>query len=78
MQGELADKEEEVMTPVRDAVTKAIETVAKSRGYNVVYNMAAPNSRQILYMDDSLDITDAVVEKIKSMPEKKAAAAKEK
>ena len=83
MQGELADKEEELMNPVRETVTKTIETIAKSRGFNVVYNMVAPNSRQILYMDDSLDITDAVVEKIKAMsdkkePEKKEAAAKEK
>lgn len=71
IQNEVAEKEEEIMNPVRETVTKTIETVAKSRGFNVVYNMAAPNGRPIIYMDDSLDITDEVVAKIKAMPEKK-------
>lgn len=66
LQGELADKEEELLAPVKETLSNVIEEVCKARGYNVVFDAASPQGRPILYVDDSLDITPGVVEKLKA------------
>ncbi|MBI4178057.1 OmpH family outer membrane protein [bacterium] len=65
LQSDLADKERELLAPVKENLAKSIEAVSKDLGYNVVFDAAAPAGRPILYVDDSLDITQAVVEKLK-------------
>ena len=71
LQQELSDKEEELLSPVKETLSKAIEEVSKSKGFNVVFDAAAPSGRPILYVDDALDITSSVVDKIKAVSEKK-------
>lgn len=71
LQGELADKEESLLSPVKETLQKAIEGVSKDKGFNVVFDAAAPSGRPILYVDDSLDITEAVVAKVKEVTGKK-------
>ncbi len=65
IQAELADKEEELLAPVKEALSKAIESVSKEKGFNLVFDAAAPAGRPILYIDDSLDITEGVIKKVK-------------
>lgn len=65
IQAELADKEEELLSPVKEMLSKAIESVSKEKGFNLVFDAAAPAGRPILYIDDSLDITESVIKKVK-------------
>lgn len=70
LQSELADKEDDLLTPVKETLSKSIEDISKSKGYNVVFDAASPSGRPILYVDDALDITSDVIEKVKSKAEK--------
>lgn len=71
LQAELSDKEDELLSPVKEVLSKAIEDVSKAKGFNVVYDAAAPGGRPILYVDDSLDITEAVSAKMKDWASEK-------
>lgn len=65
LQTELSDKEEELLAPVKQSLAKTIEIVSKEKGFNLVFDAAAPAGRPILYVDDSLDITQDVIKKLK-------------
>ncbi len=43
-------------------VYAAVDEVAKARGLNLVLNQRAENRSAVLYADDAMDITDAVIE----------------
>jgi len=66
LQGELAEKEDELLAPVKEMLSKVIEEVSKARGFNVVFDAATAGGRPILYVADTLDITEEVVEKVKA------------
>lgn len=78
LQSDLSDKEEELLAPVKDSLSKTIEAVARDKGYNVVFDAAAQGGRPILYVDDGLDITKAVVAKLKAEEKDGKSPAKEK
>lgn len=66
LQSDLSDKEEELLSPIKEKLSKMIEEVSKSKGFNVVFDAAAPGGRPILYIDEKLDITETVLEKLKA------------
>ena len=77
LQEELSEKEAEFMAPVKDVLSKTIEEVAKAKGFNVVFDVT-PAGRPILYVDDSLDITEEVVQKVKQASGSKDSAKPDK
>ncbi len=66
IQTDLSSKEEELLAPIKESLSKTIEEISKARGFNVVFDASAPGGRPILYIDDSLDITKLVVDKVKA------------
>ncbi len=80
MQVELADfvkTKDKELTTKRDAlkessiaaVSAAIAKVAKDKGCNLVLSQRAKSRGTVLYADDTLDITDAVIKVLNSKPE---------
>ncbi len=59
--GEMAQVREQMLEPIREKVSKAIEKVAKEEKLNLVVEKTS----MILYSDDSLDITFKVLDVIK-------------
>ena len=63
-QGAYAQKQEELLTPIRDKVKKAIEAVAAEDKIDVVFDKASP-AQDILFASDKIDITFKVLDHIK-------------
>ena len=59
MQQQLAQKREELLTPILEKVKNAINEVAKTNAYTYVFD-GSPNVGVILYADESSDITGLV------------------
>ena len=74
LQGELSDKDEELLAPIKEHLSKTIEEICKAKGFNLVFDAASQAGRPILYLDDSLDLTQTVIEKVKSMAAEKPTA----
>lgn len=62
IQKELVDKQVELFKPVREKITKAIESLAKEMKYNMVFDKAAD---AMIYGDKDIDITFKVLDKLK-------------
>lgn len=62
VQKELMDVQVELFKPVREKITKAIETLAKEMKYNMVFDKASDG---LLYGDKEIDITFKVLDKLK-------------
>ena len=61
---ELAAEEAKLMNPLLDRVQSAINEVASDRGLNMVVNAQAGGSPVLLYADEDMDITEAVMNKL--------------
>ncbi|HET7153530.1 MAG TPA: OmpH family outer membrane protein [Candidatus Kapabacteria bacterium] len=62
--GAYAQKQEELLTPIRQKVKVAIEEIAKEDGVDYVFDKASP-AQEILYASDKYDITYRVLDRIK-------------
>ena len=62
IQKSLLDMQAELFKPVREKITKAIETLAKELKYNIVLDKAAD---ALIYGDKEIDITFKVLDKLK-------------
>lgn len=58
-QEQLYTKQQELLTPIKDKVLKAVEEVAKSGNYTYVFDVTTP-----LFHSDSTDLTEAVKAKL--------------
>jgi len=58
----LVDEKEQLLKPVREKITKVIETLAKELKYNLVLDKAAGG---LIYGDKDIDITFKVLDKLK-------------
>ena len=58
----LYDSQVELFKPVKEKITKAIETLAKELKYNLVLDKA---SDALIYGDKEIDITFKVLDKLK-------------
>lgn len=61
--GEIAQKQELIMKPVKEKIFKAIEGVAKEEGMSFVFDKTG--EILLLYADNSFDITFKVLDKLK-------------
>ncbi len=61
MQQKLAEKEQELLTPILNRINAAIQEIAKSEGYAYIFDLS---SGAILYADESLDLTQKVKAKL--------------
>ena len=57
--GIMAKKAEELLDPIRKRVETAIESVARSEGYDLVIDIAAVQG--IVYKNEALDLTGRVI-----------------
>ncbi|MBK8389064.1 MAG: OmpH family outer membrane protein [Saprospiraceae bacterium] len=57
-------KSEELLKPIQEMINKAIKEVAAESGYQYIFDLRAGN---ILYADESTDVSTAVAAKIKKM-----------
>lgn len=61
---ELQVREEELMNPLLERVQNAINEVAGEEGLTLVINAQASGSPVLLYADQSMDVTELVMEKL--------------
>lgn len=66
--GELFQKQNEMMKPVQDRVFKAIQDVAKEEGYDYVLDKSG--EILMMYANEKHDLTPKVLEKLQSTPVK--------
>ena len=62
-EGIMAKKAEELLTPIREQVDKAIEDVAKLGGYDLIIDLAAVQG--VVYKNEKLDLTQFVLVRYK-------------
>jgi outer membrane protein len=63
--GELAQKQEEFMAPVREKIYQAIEEVAKKEGMKFIFDKAG--DVLLLFADPEYDMTFKVLDRLKTM-----------
>lgn len=61
---ELAEKELELLGPLLEKVQNAINEVAQEQGLNLILSAQPGTAPVILYADESMDITEAVMNKL--------------
>lgn len=61
--GIMAKKAEELLSPIRQEVSKAIEDVAKLGGYDLIIDLAAVQG--VIYKNEKLDLTQFVLVRYK-------------
>lgn len=61
--GEIAQKQQELLQPIREKVLKAIEEVAKEEKINFVFDKAAPS---LLYFENRFNITYKVLDRLQT------------
>ena len=59
----MAKKAEELLSPIRQEVSKAIEDVAKLGGYDLIIDLAAVQG--VVYKNEKLDLTQFVLVRYK-------------
>ncbi|RCK73092.1 MAG: Outer membrane protein H precursor [Ignavibacteriae bacterium] len=62
--GELFQKQNELMKPVQDKIFKAIQDVAKEEGYDYVFDKSG--DILLMYTNEKYDLTNIVLEKVKT------------
>lgn len=62
--GELFQKQNELMKPVQDKIFKAIQDVAKEEGYDYVFDKSG--DILLMYTNEKYDLTNVVLEKVKT------------
>lgn len=63
MQASILQKQQELLAPIQEKVNLAIEEIAKSEGYTMVFDSS---SGALMYSDDENDITQKVKAKLSS------------
>jgi outer membrane protein len=66
VEGELFQKREELIKPIQDQIYEAIEEVASSRGYMVIFDKS--NQSNMLYTNPKYDLSEDVIKKMGYKP----------
>jgi outer membrane protein len=67
LQDRLAQRERELLQPIQSRVNDVIEGIRAEGGYGIIFDVGA-NNGLIVAADKSLDLTQKVIDKIKSRP----------
>lgn len=70
LQEKLASRHNNLLKPVYEKITKAIEQVAKENGYTHVFNANVGSIPVLLYVDEEHNISDRVLAKLNIDPAK--------
>lgn len=62
--GELFQKQNELLKPVQDKIFKAIQDVAKEEGYDYIFDKSG--DILLMYTNEKYDLTNVVLEKVKT------------
>lgn len=61
-QGELFNRQEQMIKPIQDSIYEAVKEIASSAGYAVVVDRASATS--IIFADPAIDISDQVLSRL--------------
>ncbi len=61
-------KEQQLLAPILERVSKAVSAAGTKHGYNVVYRFNAGRSGDVLWVADSVDITQKVIDELENIP----------
>jgi len=61
-EGELFKKREELLKPIQEQVTEAINKFAEEGGYSVIFDLA--NNSSMIYTNPRYDMSDKILEKL--------------
>jgi outer membrane protein len=64
--GDLFNKQNELMKPVQDRVFKAVQTVAQEEGYDYIFDKSG--DILLMYANEKYDLTQKIFEKLKVTP----------
>ncbi|MFW6203086.1 MAG: OmpH family outer membrane protein, partial [Marinilabilia sp.] len=59
-EGEMSKRQEELIQPLQEKVSEAIETIAEEENFDAVFNKAG--SSGVVYVNQREDISDSVLE----------------
>lgn len=65
--GLMQQKQQELLQPVLEKINPVVQNVAKEKGFNAVYSFGQRNNTSVLWVSQDLDITDAVIERLKNV-----------
>lgn len=71
--GELFTQREQLIQPVQNAIAEAIQDIASSSGYMVIFDKS--NQSNMLYSNPKYDVTDRIIKKLGYTPGEKPEAA---
>ncbi|MFT4682841.1 MAG: outer membrane protein [Flavobacteriales bacterium] len=71
--GELFTQREQLIQPVQNAIAEAIQDIASSSGYMVIFDKS--NQSNMLYTNPKYDVTDRIIKKLGYTPGEKPEAA---
>jgi len=71
--GELFTQREQLIQPVQNAIAEAIQDIASSSGYMVIFDKS--NQSNMLYTNPKYDVTDRIIKKLGYTPGEKPDAA---
>lgn len=61
-------KEQQLLAPILERVSKAVSAAGQKHGYNVVYRFNAGRDGNVLWVADSVDLTQKVIEELENIP----------
>lgn len=65
-QQELQMKKQELLAPVLKKIDPVVREVAEENGYNVIYSYGRSDNPNVLWVDDELNITEQIIERLDS------------
>lgn len=68
-EGDLFQKRQELIKPIQDKMYEAIQKVATSKGYDVIFDKSG--STTLLYSNNKLDVSDDVIKQLGYTPKQK-------
>lgn len=65
-QQQLQMKKQELLAPVLKKIDPVLREVAEENGYNVIYSYGRSDNPNVLWVDDELNITEQIIERLDS------------
>jgi outer membrane protein len=61
-EGEMAKKQNELITPIEDKIYEAVKQIALQRGYDAIIDRASANS--VIFASPKIDISNEILTKL--------------
>lgn len=63
---QLQKKKQELLAPVLEKIDPVVRSVAEEEGYNVIYSYGQQNNPSVLWVDDSINITQKIIDRLEA------------